>query len=45
MQFISNSCVVQLRKVEIEKQYCESLVESTRKRYEEEIMAIEKSYR
>ena len=39
-----NFCL-QLRKVEIEKQYSDSLVESTRRRYEEEIMAIEKSYK
>ncbi|KAL8592685.1 hypothetical protein ACOMHN_037625 [Nucella lapillus] len=37
--------LAQLRKLEIEKQYSDSLLESTRKRYEEEIMAIERSYR
>ncbi|XP_071106308.1 fas-binding factor 1 homolog [Haliotis cracherodii] len=34
-----------IRKLEIEKHYTESLLDSTRRRYEEEIMAIEASYK
>nr|KAG5714744.1 hypothetical protein BaRGS_000232 [Batillaria attramentaria] len=34
-----------IRKLEIEKQYAESLLETTRKRYEEEVTAVEKSYK
>jgi hypothetical protein len=37
--------LAQLRKVEVEKQYSDSLLDSTRKRYEEEIAAIERSFK